>query len=145
VTEADRAYVAHNDATRERLRAVLGRLRDDDYRRPLEGDWTVGAVLGHLAFWDRHTRAVLAAWARTGAQPPVGVDAVNEAALPAWRALPPAAAAREVLAAAELCDEAAARATPELVAAVRAANRFRLLDRGIHRAEHLDEIEQAIE
>ena len=49
---ADRALVEQNTRERERLRALVARLTDDDLRRPVTDLWTVADMLGHLAFWD---------------------------------------------------------------------------------------------
>src|SRR5215469_7419579 len=51
---ADRAHVDQNTRERERLRALVARLTDDDLRRPVTDRWTVADMLGHLAFWDAY-------------------------------------------------------------------------------------------
>lgn len=57
----DRSHADRNDAARTRLRDLVARLGDDGLARPLADGWTVGAMLAHLAFWDR---IVLARWQR---------------------------------------------------------------------------------
>jgi hypothetical protein len=82
----DRTYVAENDAERERLRALVGRLGDQDLARPMEAGWTVAAVLAHVALWDQRILVLLDEWERRGSSwtPPVedarDVDWVNDAA-----------------------------------------------------------------
>lgn len=140
----DQEYLARNDASRARLRALVERLSEADLRRPLGAGWTVSAALAHLAFWDRRNEGLLADWERGGVRiTPVDADAVNEAALPAWRAIPPRDAAREVLAAAEAVDRKIAALPAELAQAIRTARPISV-DRSHHRDEHIEEIEQAL-
>ena len=42
-----------NDESRRRLADVIARLSDDDLATVIDGEWTVAAEFGHLAFWDR--------------------------------------------------------------------------------------------
>jgi hypothetical protein len=42
----DRSYVAENDAQRERLRALVRRLSDQDLAGAMDAGWTVAGVLG---------------------------------------------------------------------------------------------------
>ena len=49
-TPRHRTYVAETDAERDRLRALVRRLGDQDLPRPMEAGWTVAAVLAHAAF-----------------------------------------------------------------------------------------------
>src|SRR3972149_3651004 len=88
----DTAYVAENTATRERLKALVARLSDDDLRRPLEEGWTVGATLAHIAFWDQRALRLLEKWERQGVSPsplPADVDAINDAMRALCLAIPP--------------------------------------------------------
>ena len=48
----DRSYVEVNNRERERLRALVERLSDDDLVAPVNEHWTVAGVLGHMAYWD---------------------------------------------------------------------------------------------
>lgn len=48
----DRSYVEENTRERERLRALVGRLDEDELRTPVNPHWTVAGVFGHIAFWD---------------------------------------------------------------------------------------------
>ncbi|HEX5823764.1 MAG TPA: maleylpyruvate isomerase N-terminal domain-containing protein, partial [Candidatus Limnocylindrales bacterium] len=50
-----------NDEQRERLGDIIGRLTSGDYALEAMPGWTVGAVLAHLAFWDR---LVIERWTR---------------------------------------------------------------------------------
>jgi hypothetical protein len=48
----DRPYIQVNDRERERLREFINRLDDDALAAPANEYWTVGGVLGHMAYWD---------------------------------------------------------------------------------------------
>src|SRR5262249_37472869 len=138
------SHVARNDAERARLRALVDRLGDDELRRPIGHDWTVAAALAHLAHWDRRGVAVIEDWERDGTQPAaVDADAINDAELPHWLAMPPREAAREAVAAAEAIDRKVAALAPALAEAILAV-RARTLDRSMHRRGHLAEIERAL-
>src|SRR3546814_14100977 len=49
----DRSYVEQNTRERERLRALVERLDEDELRTAVNEYWTVAGVFGHIAFWDR--------------------------------------------------------------------------------------------
>jgi len=141
----DSGYVARNEESRRRLSEVLARLTADDLDRSLGDGWTVKAALAHVAFWDRYAGVLLDRWARDGfGEAAVDTGLVNDAGLGDWLALSPEAVRREAVAAAEALDERIARVRPELMAAIAAGGRERILDRTRHRAEHLDQIERAL-
>ncbi|MBI4321071.1 MAG: maleylpyruvate isomerase N-terminal domain-containing protein [Chloroflexi bacterium] len=143
------AHIARNEAARALLCALAARLSASDLEQPLGHGWTVAAALAHLAFWDRRVLALLEE-VEQGAHPAaVGFDAadfdaVNDAELEKWVAMPPQEAVREALAAAEAVDRKIADFSPGLVATILTTGRPRLIDRSIHRQEHFAEIEQAI-
>lgn len=141
----DRSYVARNAASRNRLHALVASLREEDFGRDAGGGWTVGALLAHVAFWDRFVVERLARWETLGFDSAIlDADVINGAALPGWRTIPGRAARQEALAAAEQCDDRVERVTDELASAVIAAGRHRMLDRSLHRDEHLAQIERAL-
>jgi hypothetical protein len=144
----DRSYVARNTTERERLRALVGRLRDADLSRPLPAGWTIASVLGHLALWDQRAALMLERWHRDGVAPePIdesSVDWINDASKPLLLALPPRQAADLAVAIAERADRAAETLPDDLVAKNAAAGTLVSLARSDHRHEHLDEIERAL-
>jgi DinB family protein len=144
---ADRSYIADNDRERQRLEALVGRLDDAALGRGLSAGWTVGAVLGHLAFWDQRI-VVLADLLVRGASVPVenatDVDWINDAAKPTQLALPPRVAATLALDAARAADRAVASLTDEQIARNAAIGGPINLRRAQHRREHLDEIDKAL-
>jgi|SRR5579884_1785273 len=146
---ANHPIIAGNDAARERLRAVVGGLSDEDLARPLGDGWTVAAALAHLAFWDRRTLGLLAHWRqqRTGdlaRLSPTDVDMLNDALCAEWLALPPREAALLALDAAAAVDRALATLPPAELDALASPEIPIRLDRAHHRNAHLDEIEQAL-
>jgi hypothetical protein len=145
----DRGYEERNRRERERQEALCARLSDVDLGRELVGGWTVAAALAHLAFWDRRTVAALeelarheapASWSTSAAD----WDVVNAGELDRWLAMPPREAIAEALDAARACDSRVEAAPAEVAEGLIAAGRARMLDRSVHRAEHLDQIERAL-
>lgn len=146
---ADRSYVAENDAERERLRALVLRLSDEDLSRPMPGGWTVAAVLAHAGFWDARAIWFYDGWSRgeipTAADEPEDTDQVNDAVKPLCLALAPREAARLSLRLAEEADSRVAALSDELLARILAVGSPPLnLSRATHRREHLDGIEQVL-
>src|SRR5215472_8271649 len=114
---ADRPYTERNDRERERLRALVAGLSDDELRIPVNEHWTVAAVLGHIAFWD---------------------------ARPLIHAIAPRDVAELALHLAEETDRRVLDLPPERMWPDDAGSPINPL-RWDHRAEHLDDIEAALE
>ena len=137
-----------NRSTTERLRALAGRLSDDELARVLDPPWTTSALFAHIAFWDRF---VLARWrlaVASGSRAPDPIDGtpqdlINDAALPGWNAIPPRAAVDACLAAAEELDRLIGSLDIDVVVELERDRRERLVDRSLHRGEHLDSLESA--
>ena len=110
--------------------------------------WGPGVVLAHLAFWDR---MVLARWQRADAQgeefppslAPIVADLVNEAAFAQWSTLSVRDATNLAMSAAEAIDAYLDNVPAARIEAARAAGFERLVDRTIHRNDHLDAVERA--
>jgi hypothetical protein len=145
-TTLDRDYIAQNNAERERLRALVERLSDEDLQRPMAAGWTVAAVLAHLVFWDARVLTLLNKLER-GMEPLASdyesedVDWINDAAKPLCLALPPRTAANLALAIAEDVDQRVATLSDDLVAKNEQAGLVNL-DTANHRREHLDDIDR---
>ena len=146
----DQSVVAENTATRERLRAVVARLDDEELARPHGDGRTIATILGHVAFWDRRVLVLLDRWTRGDTHPtpadaePEDVDWINDATHAFLLAMPPRDLALLALRTAEEVDRQVERVSPELVAAIHAAGDPIGLARFYHRGEHLDEIEQLL-
>jgi uncharacterized damage-inducible protein DinB len=133
-----------NRASRERLRAVVARLSDEDLQRELPGGWTVADALGHLAFYDHRAALLLDRFAQEGVFPsPLDVETVNAVVLRFTRRIPLQDLAAEALAAAEAADGAVEAAPAALLAEVARSTEVKL-DRAGHRASHLADIEAAL-
>ena len=147
----DRSYAEQNTRERERLRALVERLSDDDLHRPVNEHWTVAGVLGHIAFWD--ARAVVLADKLERGVPfspsdaePEGVDWINDATRPLIHAIAPREAAQLALRLAEETDRRVASLAPGLIRTTWPEDPNSPLNplRATHRAEHLDQIDAAL-
>lgn len=147
----DRSYVEQNTRERERLRALVERLSDDELRGKVNEHWTVAGVLGHVAFWDA-CALVLADKLVRGVPfspsdaEPEDVDWINDATRPLIHAIAPREAAQLALRLAGETDHRIASLPPALIAATWPNDLNSPLNplRAAHRAEHLDEIEAAL-
>lgn len=137
-------YQLRNAASRQRLRQLLARLRPEDYQRTVRGEWTVGALLAHVAFWDDSCVVRWQEFDRKGAFTSLSievVDLVNDASLPTWRALPGSDVADLVTRSAAAADARTETLGEAALDYVTKTGRDFILDRSTHRNEHLDEIE----
>lgn len=147
----ERSYIERNTRERDRLRALVERLSDDELRRKVNEHWTVAGVLGHVAFWD--ARALFLADKLVRGVPftpsevePEDVAWINDSARPLIHAIAPREAARLALRIAEETDRRIASLPPELAARTWPEDPTSLLNplRAAHRGEHLDEVEAAL-
>jgi hypothetical protein len=144
----DRPYIERNAHELERLRALVERLSDAELGLPVNEDWTVAGVLGHIAFWDARQLA-LADKLEHGVPfgpsdvEPEDVDWINDSTRPLIHAIPPGEAARVALRLAEETDRRMAALDP---ARLWPADPESVMNpmRATHRGEHLDEIEAAL-
>src|SRR6266540_7343379 len=105
----DRSYVGENTRERERLRALVERLDEDELRAAVNEYWTVAAVFGHIAFWDARVLSLADKLERgepfsSSDTEPEDVDWINDASRPLIHAIPPSQAARLALDIAEETD-----------------------------------------
>ncbi len=141
----DRSYVAENDRERARMRALVERLSDEDLRRQVNDEWTVAAVLAHIAYWDQRALWLAGKIERgepftEGEEEPEPPDWVNDTVRPFLHAIEPRAAASLALQIAEETDAHVASLPPESVWPTDEASLLNPFRSG-HRAEHLDELE----
>lgn len=144
----DRSYVDLNARERDRLRALVERLEEDELGRPVNEYWTVAAVFGHIAFWDARVLALADKLERgvpfsPSDAEPEDVDWINDASRALIHAIPRREAARLALQIAEETDARVATLPPDRlwpsdpdspIYAVRAR----------HRGLHLDEVESSL-
>lgn len=144
-----REHDERNRLSRERMAALAARMDADDLRRPLGEHWTIAAGLLHLSFWDRF---VLERWTHAdahGLATPAPFDAlaedrVNDTLTRLLLRVPPEEAIGQALEAALEVEQLIAGLSTDQVTAVERSERPRLVDRAIHRTEHLDEIEAVL-
>jgi hypothetical protein len=140
---------SYNERNRVQTQRLIGlrRLSDEDLRRPVSEHWTVAVALAHLQYWDGRAVGTLEAWRRHGLPLTLWTDregtVVNDVRLPFWRELASREALERAIKTAEVLDRILADLSPA-EAEVVAAQRYRVLDRSIHRSEHLDEVDRAL-
>jgi hypothetical protein len=144
----DRSYDEQNTRERERLRALVSRLSDEELRSPVNEQWTVAGVLGHIAFWDARVLALADKLERgvpfsPSDAEPEDVDWINDAARPLIHAIGPREAAQLALRLAEETDRRVASLDPDRMWPNDPNSPLNPL-RADHRVEHLDEIEAAL-
>jgi len=144
----DRSYIAENEAQLQRLRDLVDGLSDHQLAHPMDGGWTVGSVLAHVAFWDYRIVTMLDRWGADGrGTPPTydeeAVDWINDANKPIFLAIPPRVAARIALDAGEAADRAVADMSNDLLAKNEELGSLINPFRAEHRQEHVDEVERA--
>ncbi len=145
---ADRAYVERNTRERERLRALVAGLTDDDLRRPVTDRWTVADMLGHIAFWDALALSLVEKLeAGVPFSPadhePDDVDPINAAVRALLSAMPPRQVAELAVRLAETVDRGVATLDPQRLWPEDPTCPLNPV-RASHRAEHLDHIEAAL-
>ena len=144
----DRSYIEHNNRERERLRDLVERLGDEDLQRPVNEDWTVAGVLGHIAFWDGRALALADKLERgipfsPSDTEPEDVDWINDASRPLILAIEPRRLAELALRTAEDTDGRVASLPPERMWPGDPESPINPL-RATHRGEHLDQIEAVL-
>src|SRR5712691_10103817 len=145
---ARREIEDRNHSALDRLQALGARLSEEELTRPIDPPWTAAALFAHVAFWDRfvHARWLLAA--STGSRAPLHFDdallgLINDASVTQWDVIPPRTAVQDCLGAAEEIDALIGSLEPGVVSEVVEAGRERLVDRSLHRGNHLKTIETA--
>ena len=141
----DRSYIERNRASTERIRAMAARLSDEEMQHRVGEHWTVAIVMAHLAWWDRRVMYVLDMTEKDGKLFIPEIDIfVNDLSLPLWAAIPPREAARIAIDTAETLDRRLEAYPPYLLEEIQNYNR-RWVDRSLHRGEHLDEADAALQ
>src|SRR5438874_638897 len=142
----DRSFVERNKAELARLRTLVAKLSDADMAKSLGDGWTVGAALAHLAFWDQRAAVLIERWEKEGVKSdPYNSEVINRASLPHWLALPPSAVKDLVVKAAEAADKKLEGTKQEILDWVDKQEDPPLrVIRGLHRAEHIEQIERTL-
>ena len=140
----DLTYKERNRASTERIRTLVGRLTDDEMQTKVGEHWTVSIALAHLAWWDRRVMYVLDMTKRDGKLFVPEIDIfVNDLSLPLWAVIPPRAAASICIETPEMLDKQLEEYSPDLLEEIFNYNK-RWVIRALHRNEHLDEVDGAL-
>jgi DinB superfamily len=144
----DRSYVDENTRERERLRALVERLDEDELRIPVNPHWTVAGVFGHIAFWDARVLALADKLERgvpfsPDDTEPEDVDWINDASRELIHAVAPLDVARLALRIAEETDARVATLPADRLWPADPHSPLYAV-RASHRGEHLDEVEEAL-
>ena len=132
----------------DRLAALGARLSEPELTEEIDAPWTAAGLFAHIAFWDRFVRERWGLAAQRGERTPMVVDGglmdrINDASLRQWMSIPPRAAVEECATAASALDALIAGVDGDVRAELVAGGRERLVDRSLHRAEHLRTMESA--
>ena len=140
------AFTSENRAWREKLSALCQRISDADIGRAAGGPgWTVGGLLGHLAFWDERALVLLDKWKHTEMGPsPNDIDVLNDSLRPFLNALSPAVTRRLAVEKALAIDTAIDSLEADYLARVESLGKPVRLDRAAHRKHHMEQIEKAL-
>ena len=141
----DASYKEQNRLSRERIHALADRLSDEEMHTKVGEHWTVSIVFAHLAWWDRRVMYVLDRTETDGKLFIPEIDIfVNDLSLPLWAAVPPREAARIAIETCEMLDKRLEEYDSALLEEIFNYNK-RWVIRALHRNEHLDEAEAALE
>jgi hypothetical protein len=126
---------------------MADRLSNADLMHPIDPPWTPAALFAHMAFWDRFAHARWIHAREAGNLEPIGIDEdplelINSAELGHWLTVPADLAVREFLEAAESINRVIASLEDDVLQRM-IATRPRLVDRSLHRGEHLGTMESA--
>jgi hypothetical protein len=141
----DRSYIDANRASLDRMRSFVDGASDDELRTPMPAGWTVGAVLGHLAFWDERVTVILDMLERGVKPSPYdeqAVDWINDTSKRFLLAMEPRALADLSLEIGASTDERLAGLSDDALLEV--TQLWCTQERWRDRTEHLDEIDRAL-
>jgi hypothetical protein len=136
--------IQHNAASRRRLAELVEFTKTTAATRSM-----ASGVLAHIAFWDR---LVMLRWKQAFAagQPvpePLDLsmtDFINDAAFPQWRQIAFDDAVNDVLRTAAELDLLIEGLDERVVDELTGVGRGRLVDRSLHRIEHIEELERSL-
>ena len=133
-----------------RLERVLDLLSDGSTETAATGgEWSIGVELAHMSFWDRFVAERWRHARRSNLSTPASVDLtladlVNDASVPGWSLIALGDAAQIALSAANDVDGVIASVPDHAVEALLAVGWTSLLDRSVHRDEHIAALERQI-
>jgi hypothetical protein len=135
----DPDVVRKNAESRDRLLALVEHLDEQALNRQVEEEWTVAALLAHVAFWDQICVVRWDAYESGGSLadvPDTLIEFINAANLPTWRALSGRAAVDVLRQAMEETDARIAGLPDAAVQDAMSGGFTYMVDRTGHRNEH---------
>lgn len=141
----DKSYVKLNRASRERMRTLADGLSDEEMQTKVGEHWTVSIVYAHIAWWERRVMYVLDMSEKEGKVFIPQIDIfVNDLSLPLWAAVPAREAVRIAMENAEAVDKRLEEYPESMLEEIHKYNK-RWVIRALHRNEHLDEADAALQ
>jgi hypothetical protein len=139
----DRPWDARNTESLALYEQLLAGLSDAQLEHVFEDGWSNGAILCHLAFWDRRASVLIKRWQANGIGETSGdVHAINDASLPLQLKVPAAIARQEFFEAAGEAHDLIASISDELIEGIIAEGSVSL-DRSNHRQTHLRDLQRS--
>jgi uncharacterized damage-inducible protein DinB len=133
-----------NRRSTERMHQIILALSAEQLSQTTANNWTIAVTLAHLAFWDQRVILVIESTKKSHAlNAPLFADQLNDILAPILGAIPPAVAAELAIHTAETLDEMLEECPAELIDQMMLLNN-RLVERSLHRNDHLDEIESVL-
>jgi uncharacterized damage-inducible protein DinB len=130
-----------NRKSTERMQQIIHGLSEEELSRTIGNNWSIAVTLAHLAFWDQRVIHVIETAKKNNVlNAPLFDDQLNDILAPILEAIPPAEAARMAVKIAGTLDRLLEECPPELINQMMMKNN-RLVERSLHRNNHLDEIE----
>ncbi len=141
----DRSFIESNQRQSERLKRLANSLSDTDLLYPMEAGWTVASVLLHMAFWDRRALTLIEKWKSDGVgESPLDADVINEVTRYFFLSIPPRQAANISIEYGEAINQTLSDLDPIFLEKIATESHAIEIERGKHRAAHLNEIERAL-
>ena len=135
-----RAIFQSNRKATQRMRKIIQYLSEKQLSQAVGQDWTAAITLLHLAFWDQRVIHVIEMAKKNNAlHAPLFDDQLNDILTPILAAIPPTVAARLALEIAGRLDQLLEECPAELIEQMLELN-SRLVERSLHRNDHLDAI-----
>jgi uncharacterized damage-inducible protein DinB len=133
-----------NRKSTERMRQIIQGLSEKGLSQTTANHWTIAMTLAHLAFWDQRVIHVIeSAKKNNELHAPLFDDQLNDILAPILAVLPLADSARLAIHTAETLDQMLEECPAWIEDQMMLANN-RLVERSLHRNDHLDEIEASI-
>jgi hypothetical protein len=140
------SFTQPNNESRARLAEVASRLSPAQLAQTTPEGWTVASLFAHLAFMDRRVLVLARRWKMEGVdESPLDSTAINDAMQALCVAIEPSAAIRLCLESAAAVDAELETMSPDLIQTIEASSNHYRFNRGLHRNDHLDQIERLLE